>query len=1090
MKNIQRTFQVVILFGLVFSLVSGTLHASLVYNRIQTPLQNQQVSQQNIFTDAEEHTVRVTLAFSENDLSFDTLFGYDIVSMNDGSYLNEIGKPMMPVKTFMVALPDGMKATQVRILSLQEQPLVGMYSILPAQPPLPTIQGSGSILSVPPSSMTYMSALPYPGQRVTVGEQTDLAGQGMLPVCVCPLRYLPLQKKLILVQSITVEVEGTEGYICHDYLPQTISDNGSMMYEQMVKGMVINPDAVHLSKSSSAQPLGVPPGDYDYVIITQESWVSAFQPLANWKTKKGVPATIVTTTWIYNSGGYSGTEVQKLRAFVQDAYTTWGTIYVLIGGDIDVVPCHYKTFTSPDNDPVPNDVYYADFDSDWICEVNIGRASVTAPGTGVGQIGNFINKLMTYETNPPLTNYAMNAGFFGFDLDGSTDAELCKVYIKDTYIPTTWTVTTVYDSHTGNHKTNVIAALNAGQNLVNHADHSNNDCMGVGYVNHDLLLYNADMDGLTNGNKQTILYSMGCDPAAYDVSNCIAEHFVRDNNGGGIAFIGNSRYGWYNPGYTNTLSMEYDIRFFRSIFQESLFNLGVAFSDHKNDVIAAHPSDNTYRYIFTELTLLGDPEVPIWTENPTSFVVSHPLSLPAGSSSFTVHVESTTGSDIANAYVCLWKGSEVYQRGYTSSAGDATFTVSPTTAGMLNVTVTKHNYIPSQTTAQVIVGNVPPNQPSSPSPSPNATDVPRSADLSWTGGDPNPSDTVTYDVYFGTSSTPPKIVNNQSATTYDPGLLEYDTRYYWKIIAWDNSHASTSGPIWAFTTTVNFPPVFGTPTPTNGSTWNPLTFTWSMPINDIEGDSFSWSIQCSNGQTNSASGASNGTKTLILTDLSYSITYTVWVNATDLTGSGIYTRGWYTFSTQIDSTPPITTLLFNGTMGSNGWYKSHVYVILTATDNESGVDQIYYRIDNGTWSEYHSPVEISLDGVHVVSYYSIDITGNIETIKTANMSMDHTPPDITVTKEDISLFEYRFTATASDALSGMDRVEFSLDGLLQLTDAEPPYVYTWSGLGDHTVTATAYDLAGNSQSQSVSTPCIYTIQTQSSLLRPTPMPLR
>ena len=226
-------------------------------------------------------------------------------------------------------------------------------------------------------------------------------------------------------------------------------------------------------------------------------------------------------------------------------HATWGTIYVLLGGDINIVPCHYKTFSGVDPDPVPNDAYYADFDSDWICEVNIGRASVTGPGSGNGQIGNFINKIMTYETNPPLTSYAKNAAFFGFDLDSWTDAEQCKITIKNAYIPTSWSMTTVYDSQGGNHFTNVINALNAGQNLVNHADHSNNDCMGTGYVNHDWLMYSSDMDALTNGNKQTIFYSMGCDPAAYDVSNCIAEHFVRNNNGGGIAFVGNSRYGWY-----------------------------------------------------------------------------------------------------------------------------------------------------------------------------------------------------------------------------------------------------------------------------------------------------------------------------------------------------------------------------------------------------------------------------------------------------------------------------------------------------------------------------------------------------------------
>ena len=46
----------------------------------------------------------------------------------------------------------------------------------------------------------------------------------------------------------------------------------------------------------------------------------------------------------------------------------------------------------------------------------------------------------------------------------------------------------------------------------------------------------------------------------------------------------------------------------------------------------------------------------------------------------------------------------------------------------------------------------------------------------------------------------------------------------------------------------NTPPVFGTPSPANGSTGNLLSLTWSIPINDPEGNTFSWTIQCSNGQ--------------------------------------------------------------------------------------------------------------------------------------------------------------------------------------------------------------------------------------------------
>jgi hypothetical protein len=95
--------------------------------------------------------------------------------------------------------------------------------------------------------------------------------------------------------------------------------------------------------------------------------------------------------------------------------------------------------------------------------------------------------------------------------------------------------------------------------------------------------------------------------------------------------------------------------------------------------------------------------------------------------------------------------------------------------------------------------NTPPNEPSNPSPSHQSTDIPIDSDLSWTGGDAD-GDLVTYDVYFGTSSPPSKIVNNQSETSYDPGSLNSGETYYWKIVSWDEHDISSEGPIWEFTT--------------------------------------------------------------------------------------------------------------------------------------------------------------------------------------------------------------------------------------------------------------------------------------------------
>lgn len=96
-----------------------------------------------------------------------------------------------------------------------------------------------------------------------------------------------------------------------------------------------------------------------------------------------------------------------------------------------------------------------------------------------------------------------------------------------------------------------------------------------------------------------------------------------------------------------------------------------------------------------------------------------------------------------------------------------------------------------------------PSTPSAPMPANGAPHVDIDADLSWIGGDPNPQDTVTYDVYFGTTTPPPLVSSDQPVTAYDPGTMIYDTTYFWQIVAWDNHDISTAGPIWSFITDDN-----------------------------------------------------------------------------------------------------------------------------------------------------------------------------------------------------------------------------------------------------------------------------------------------
>jgi hypothetical protein len=91
----------------------------------------------------------------------------------------------------------------------------------------------------------------------------------------------------------------------------------------------------------------------------------------------------------------------------------------------------------------------------------------------------------------------------------------------------------------------------------------------------------------------------------------------------------------------------------------------------------------------------------------------------------------------------------------------------------------------------------PPSKATSPSPSNGATGISINTDISWSNG----GGATSYDVYFGTDSTPDigESKGNQTSASYDPGTLSYNTTYYWRIDA-KNSDGTTTGDVWYFTT--------------------------------------------------------------------------------------------------------------------------------------------------------------------------------------------------------------------------------------------------------------------------------------------------
>lgn len=100
--------------------------------------------------------------------------------------------------------------------------------------------------------------------------------------------------------------------------------------------------------------------------------------------------------------------------------------------------------------------------------------------------------------------------------------------------------------------------------------------------------------------------------------------------------------------------------------------------------------------------------------------------------------------------------------------------------------------------------NNPPEIPKNPSPQDNAEGVPTdSLILSWECSDPD-NDTIVYDIYLGTNQNSLSLIKkNHTYSSYQVSNLNFNTTYYWKIVAKDLKGGLTEGPIWKFKTTVS-----------------------------------------------------------------------------------------------------------------------------------------------------------------------------------------------------------------------------------------------------------------------------------------------
>ena len=88
---------------------------------------------------------------------------------------------------------------------------------------------------------------------------------------------------------------------------------------------------------------------------------------------------------------------------------------------------------------------------------------------------------------------------------------------------------------------------------------------------------------------------------------------------------------------------------------------------------------------------------------------------------------------------------------------------------------------------------------------------------------------------------------------------------------------------------------------------------------------------------------------------------------------------------RIDRTAPTTSVL-NPISPDSGWFvESGIPVAFSALDEGSGIAATYYRIDDGPRLTYGEPFTQELStGQHTITYWSVDLAGNVEADDTTN----------------------------------------------------------------------------------------------------------
>ena len=664
----------------------------------------------------------VTLKYRPDSVVISSADGFQTVDLPESTHTFGLpGDPELPALQARIILPPHAEVIYVAH-DLQETLLGGDCLLRPATLPVPT-----DVMPPPPSpnAVRYASDAIFPAEPFRWDGTTHrIRGQQAVTVDVTPVRYRPARRELHLTTELRITVMYSLPDV--DAAPTALPrQRPSPLFQAHLRGLVANPEDIATpppprdgyTVASGATPC-------DYLIITSEELAPAFAALANHRHAfNGYRCAVETTASIADR--YDGTRPDggsdlqtQIRNCIRDYVNNRGAVYAVLGGDDTIVPdrdCYIAAGAFIERE-MPTDAYYAGLDGTWDdgdqdgvygehgaggvneydldADIFVGRIPVRTAASAA----HYIDKVVAYEINPPAdilrkfmmggkrlwasysgdrrpTEY-LNDGHLQFQ-DGRhpvvSDIErLLRLSYRDNVQAYGWTASQVGcmfdtltswdgDGDAGSYAANadnMQARFSEGWNFLFHDTHGN-----TGLWNGESTSLAVEHAAALTG-QTCFTYTIACDSGAFDRETSLGEAFLRNANGGALAYIGCSRYGW------SGISPAFRDAFQTVLFRDRTATLGPAFYAHK----AGIESGYAYRrWVHFGLNLQGDPALRIQGLEPDVTLAGHDLwASESGNDNATVTLTRTsTGGRLAVAL----------ELAGTAAASDYTITPAPATDG-------------------------------------------------------------------------------------------------------------------------------------------------------------------------------------------------------------------------------------------------------------------------------------------------------------------------------------------------------------------------------------------------------------------------